>query len=778
MVKSYKTAALVALLFWLLPAINAQEILVWDNDNNSDFIDPDGAGNIGCEYGIEQALQENGYEYTSQSNLPDDLSSYEVIFVTLGIWCTGCGSTPPGAVGSVEQQNLIQFLEAGKAIYIEGVDWGSDHSDTELFNYFGINFKNDGASIGIEDIVGVEGTFTAPNQFEYLYGSDADYLVDELAPAAGQMVLTSQDEKSRVVAYEADEGYRTISSSVILGAFKDAEGSNTKASLMHRYLMFLTGQEVPFLQLSNSEIDFGTTYSGYSNYYRLNLQNLGLETLEISNLTVTGDGFSTDASSNMEIGIGEETQVIIEFSNAEIGEFTGELSFTTNDPENSDVIIQMSASNLLPPDLEVSPQQVQVELETGLSEIFQLELGNNGDSQLDFSLEIIDSDLEKPDKKKPLASDEKMPKGREIYNTGDKIYRDFGGPDEFGYQWIDSDSPNGPVYQWFDIMNVGYDTGLTGDESSVNIELPFEFMFYGDSKTSVNVFANGYLSFDQANSVYQNLPIPTPEQPNDIIAPFWDDLHQKNGSCYAYYHEAENRFIIQFNQWGFYINDSPLTFQVILYENGTILFNYRQLNGLLTSTTIGIENYTGKDGLQVAYNTEYLHNELCVQISRGPRWLSSDIYSGILQPGANQIIDLTFDSNNMEPGIYSANIKITSNDPEEEIVEIPVSFTVLQTSNSEEIPLLAKVMGNYPNPFNPTTKIVFQINTPADVKIDIFNTKGQRIKTYPSTSYAKGENSVVWNGQDDNGNQVGSGIYFYRIRAGNWHKTQKMLLLK
>jgi hypothetical protein len=202
------------------------------------------------------------------------------------------------------------------------------------------------------------------------------------------------------------------------------------------------------------------------------------------------------------------------------------------------------------------------------------------------------------------------------------------------------------------------------------------------------------------------------------------------------------------------------------------------LNGLLTSTTIGIENYTGKDGLQVAYNTEYLHNELCVQISRGPRWLSSDIYSGILQPEANQIIDLTFDSNNMEPGIYSANIKITSNDPEEEIVEIPVSFTVLQTSNSEEIPLLAKVMGNYPNPFNPTTKIVFQINTPADVKIDIFNTKGQRIKTYPSTSYAKGENSVVWNGQDDNGNQVGSGIYFYRIRAGNWHKTQKMLLLK
>ena len=69
--------------------VYAQSILIWDNDNNSDFLDPEGAGYVGCEYGIQQALAANGLSYSTVYTLPADLSIYDVVFVTLGIYCVG-----------------------------------------------------------------------------------------------------------------------------------------------------------------------------------------------------------------------------------------------------------------------------------------------------------------------------------------------------------------------------------------------------------------------------------------------------------------------------------------------------------------------------------------------------------------------------------------------------------------------------------------------------------------------------------------------------------------
>ena len=77
-------------ILFLLPCIVfAQQVLIWDNDNNSDFLDPEGTGYVGCEYKIQQALTANGITHTTVSTLPADLSGYDVVFVTLGIYCVG-----------------------------------------------------------------------------------------------------------------------------------------------------------------------------------------------------------------------------------------------------------------------------------------------------------------------------------------------------------------------------------------------------------------------------------------------------------------------------------------------------------------------------------------------------------------------------------------------------------------------------------------------------------------------------------------------------------------
>ncbi len=89
-----------------------------------------------------------------------------------------------------------------------------------------------------------------------------------------------------------------------------------------------------------------------------------------------------------------------------------------------------------------------------------------------------------------------------------------------------------------------------------------------------------------------------------------------------------------------------------------------------------------------------------------------------------------------------------------------------------------KVFANYPNPFNPDTKISFALLKPGAVKIDIYNRLGQRIRQFRESRYEKGRHHVLWNGTNDFGNEVPSGTYYARIIFGNSAKTIKMLLLK
>ena len=96
------------------------------------------------------------------------------------------------------------------------------------------------------------------------------------------------------------------------------------------------------------------------------------------------------------------------------------------------------------------------------------------------------------------------------------------------------------------------------------------------------------------------------------------------------------------------------------------------------------------------------------------------------------------------------------------------------------IPVNTLLHGNYPNPFNPTTTISFSVaQTLSFVKLEIFNIKGQKVKTFTSfPNGGLGTRSVVWNGVDEFGKSVGSGIYFYKLKAGDYQKARKMILLK
>ncbi|MDA3813019.1 MAG: T9SS type A sorting domain-containing protein [Candidatus Cloacimonetes bacterium] len=97
---------------------------------------------------------------------------------------------------------------------------------------------------------------------------------------------------------------------------------------------------------------------------------------------------------------------------------------------------------------------------------------------------------------------------------------------------------------------------------------------------------------------------------------------------------------------------------------------------------------------------------------------------------------------------------------------------------NNELPITNYELRNYPNPFNPETKIVFDLPESGQVKLEIYNIKGQKVKTLLDCYMSPGRSEMIWNSQDDHGKRVSSGVYFYRLQTPTKILTKKMLLLK
>jgi predicted outer membrane repeat protein len=98
--------------------------------------------------------------------------------------------------------------------------------------------------------------------------------------------------------------------------------------------------------------------------------------------------------------------------------------------------------------------------------------------------------------------------------------------------------------------------------------------------------------------------------------------------------------------------------------------------------------------------------------------------------------------------------------------------------DDDNLPQHYTLMQNYPNPFNPKTIIGFSLPRTSDVSLEVFNLLGQRVIELIDQSMSPGYHTVVWNGKNDQGRMVSSGVYYYRLRAGEFTESRKMLLLK
>ncbi len=151
-----------------------------------------------------------------------------------------------------------------------------------------------------------------------------------------------------------------------------------------------------------------------------------------------------------------------------------------------------------------------------------------------------------------------------------------------------------------------------------------------------------------------------------------------------------------------------------------------------------------------------------------PVYISLDNYSGQSIYLRFRLTDQSTDFDLTDPGWILDNIKI-------------ISGTATLTPNADDTltPLPAAFLHpNFPNPFNPDTNIRFSLSRESDVRLEIYNQKGQKVRTLSRERFAAGTHSLVWNGKDDAAKDCASGIYFYRLKTDGYVKSRKMLLLK
>ncbi len=364
------------------------------------------------------------------------------------------------------------------------------------------------------------------------------------------------------------------------------------------------------------------------------------------------------------------------------------------------------------------------------------------------------------------------------------LERGSGGPDAFGYRWGDSDKPDGPSFEWNDISGVGTQVTLGNDDATL-VVLPFDFPFYDTSWFEFALSSNGYLTFGSDWTASVNSSIPSSIQPNEFIAPFWEDLDPSSGGTIHYYYDASAaKFTVQFTEVpnASSVVGGEYTFQVVLHSDGTIFFYYLSMIGYVEGATIGIENPDGTIGLQVAYNEPYMHDELAVIIDLGPpapAWLWMSLTEGRLSPGEEAVCECCVETSDLEAGIYEATLVMVSDDFNDPVRYIPLTMEVFPTGVDDELGTRLTLRGNYPNPFNPVTKIAFDLPEPARVNLRLYTAAGRLVRTLvDGVAMGAGPHAQAWDGRDDGGRVLASGVYFCMLEVDGVSLSGKMVLLK
>ncbi len=425
------------------------------------------------------------------------------------------------------------------------------------------------------------------------------------------------------------------------------------------------------------------------------VKNAGEATLRVR--FTPGVSWVQCGTSQMYIPIGDSLIFPVTFNAANLGpgDYAGALAYASNDPTHATGNVNVSL-HVFAPQIAINPSSLTKTIPNGGRDSVTVTINNTGLGRLSYQL--LCETYGKPAFVKAVTDATLTPLGYRI-DESDKgsieepyfaeVTKGSGGPDEAGNVWVDSDDPQGPPYAWIDIAATGTDiTGLTDDNFVGPFPIGFAFPHYNNNFTEFYVSGNGFIGFG-ATTDYgsrNNTGLPNSTTPNNIIAWCWDDLNiadADNPGGRVVYEVVDGQLVVSFLNYPEYeslVNPGDvITAQVILSADGNVKIQYQTIApGFdILSCTIGMEDAGGSDGLMVVYNAAYLHNQLAITLGDPiPTWLHASSMSGELQPNSSTNIWIYFDALDMVDSTCGGAIEVSSNDPAQPLIDIPVTMKV------------------------------------------------------------------------------------------------------
>jgi hypothetical protein len=278
------------------------------------------------------------------------------------------------------------------------------------------------------------------------------------------------------------------------------------------------------------------------------------------------------------------------------------------------------------------------------------------------------------------------------------------------------------------------------DGTAGPFDIGADFNIFGSTGRYAWVGVNGAIALSMAPEdtqnvnaagFYTNWEMPNATMPENFISPFWNDLNLAAGMGTVYYQDLGTMFVVQYEGIGNFNDPNDVsTFEVILDRtdpaNHKIYFQYEDVGatGLEATAVTGIQGET----------------------SSLP-WLL--VYSG-LGDGPEE----TMPANGVA-------VTLTNTDP-----------TGVRPAEGE-VPSVFALYANYPNPFNPSTNIKYSVPEASRVILKVFDALGREVATVVNQDQAAGTYVATFDAKS-----LANGTYFYRLQAGNFTETKKMLLLK
>ncbi len=522
---------------------------------------------------------------------------------------------------------------------------------------------------------------------------------------------------------------------------------------------------VPHIAIEADFVDFGTAFIGYLDSAYLKIDNVGTDVLEITDVVSSSEQLTAIPTSLAIPPLSSDTLNLYLLAASE-GIFSSTITLITNDPDSAEVSLPVYSVVAIAPDISLTPNEVLLTARPDSVATAQLTLANSGGSELTYAISVV-------------YADNGLAKAQGTL--------DQGGPDAFGYRWKDSNEPGGPAFEWIDASD-GTPIILSDDNYVTGIPLGFDFSYYGATFSQINVMSNGWLSFMGSD---WGQPWVVPDSAGyypGAIAPFAGDLYPPEGQVrYKTIGTAPNRvFVVEYNQVPWCCSGPPyMTFEVVFYESGDKLrFQYLDLQGQ-TPSAIGIaspDNSTGlgNGGSGITYiDPGIVGDNYALEFSVRTEWLTLEPSAGSVAAGDSVNIAITTDISELELGSYSAQILVSSNDPDEGQVAVPVSLSVILAVEAEQaLPQSFALHQNYPNPFNPIATIRYDLPEASQVKLIVYDILGREVVRLVDGYLEPGYHSITWHAKDKAGRESPSGLYIARMVTPEYSKSIKMLLLK